>query len=65
MKLDIHKVRRVMVGEVRVILGMRSYTRELRIVSDSGDVEITLYAAEPDLLEIEQVDDLYEPEPAA
>ena len=65
MKIDIHKVRRVMVGEVKVILGMRIYTRELRIVSDRGDVEITLYAAEPDLLEIEQVDDLYEPEPAA
>ena len=61
MKLDIYKVRRVMVGEVRVILGMRIYTRELRIASDRGDVEITLYAAEPDLLEIEQVADLYEP----
>jgi hypothetical protein len=53
MTLDIHKVRKLVISKPHV-LNTTTITYDLDIVTDTGTLEITLYASDPLPVEIEQ-----------
>ena len=65
MDIMLHGVKKIWIEEARQLKIGGGGTRILRVVTRKGEVEINLYADNPALLELVQVDDIHEPEPAA
>ena len=68
MDIGIHGIKRIMVDKVHPITGMRTYTCVLHLITASGRVDINLFAdraAKLNIVQVVDINDFYEPEPAA
>ena len=65
MDIMLHGIKKIWIEEARRLAVGGGGTRTLRVVTRKGEVEINLYADNPALLELVQVDDIHEPEPAS
>ena len=65
MDIMLHGIKKIWIEKARQLKIGGGGTRTLRVVTRKGEVEINLYADNPATLELVQVDDIYEPEPAA